>query len=380
MKVKKVIPFNRPLFLGGERDALNQVIESGTLSGNGPYTNLCEQWLEHYSGALAALLTPSCTHALEMAALLINIEPGDEVIMPSWTFVSTSNAFVLRGAVPVYVDVEPDTCNLDVELVESAITNRTKAIVPVHYGGISCDMGAIMDVAKRNNLWVIEDAAQALMSSYDGAPVGSIGHLGTYSFHATKNYTSGGEGGALLVNAPELVERARVIREKGTNREDFISGNVSRYEWVDVGSSYLPGELQAAYLYTQLKQAQKVNQCRSRLWEEYRTSLAPFSENKGLRLPCPPRYAAHNGHMFFVRARDRAEKDRLLIGLNQAGIMAQTHYEPLHMSCAGKRFGRFYGSDIHTLDIYDTLIRLPLYYSLGDEEQQYVIDKLKMLL
>ena len=374
------VPFNRPLYLPEQLRAIEQALAGGQLAGNGPFTQRCEAWLRNYSGSPCALLTPSCTHALEMAALLIDVGPGDEVIMPSWTFVSTANAFVLRGATPVFVDVRAETGNLDERLIEAAITAKTRAIVPVHYGGVACDMDAIMTIAERHKLWVIEDAAQGLLGTWRGKALGAIGHLGAYSFHATKNYTSGGEGGALLVNCPELAARAEIIREKGTNRSAFSRGDVNRYQWLEVGSSYLPGELQAAALSVQLNVAQQVNQTRRRHWEHYYQSLQASCLAAGVALSVVPEGANHNGHLFFLLARDRLHREHLLQVLNADGVMAQSHYEPLHLSPAGMAFGRFAGLDVKTLAMHDTLLRLPIYYSLGEAEQDYVIERVRVAL
>ncbi len=374
------IPFNCPLYMGGEQEAIQQAIKSGRLSGNGYYTDYCESRLASLTDAQGVLLTPSCTHALEMAALLINIGPGDEVIMPSWTFVSTANAFVLRGAVPVFVDISDADGNLDVALIEAAVTSRTRAIVPVHYGGVACDMDAIMDIAQRYSLWVIEDAAQGVMAGYKDKPLGSIGHLGAYSFHATKNYTSGGEGGALVVNDASLLERARILREKGTNREAFASGKVDQYQWLDIGSSFLMSELQAAYLAPQLDAAQIVKNRRRELWDNYARAFESLPDAYGVSLARIPDWADHNGHIFFLRTNSLPARDQLLSGLNARQVCAQSHYVPLHLSPAGKRFSQTAGDCSKTVQFYQQLVRLPIYYSMADHEQQYVVDAVKACL
>lgn len=370
------VVFNRPLYLEEERQAVCQVLSEGTLSSHGPFTQRCEQWLREYSGSPCALMTSSCTHALEMAAILIDVGPGDEVIMPSWTFVSTANAFVLRGATPVFVDIRGDTCNLDETLLEAAITPRTRAIVAVHYAGVGCDMDQIMAIARRHSLYVIEDAAHAVMSSIQGRPAGAIGHLGAFSFHATKNYTAGGQGGALLVNDPALVARASIVREKGTNRDAFVRGEVGRYQWHDVGSSYAPGELQAACLSVQLAAAEQVNRQRLTHWQRYFEALQAAAERGAIRLPTVPDGMSHNAHMFYLRADSASRQRHILECLNQDGVMAMTHYEPLHCSPAGERYGRVSGSLPQTRSVHDTLVRLPLFYALSEAEQVRVIDAL----
>ncbi|ERP93185.1 hypothetical protein Q670_07335 [Alcanivorax sp. P2S70] len=380
MNLSLNIPFNRPLMIGGEPEAIQEAVHSGMLAGNGSFTSYCEGLLSKLVGALDVLLTPSCTHALEMAALLIDIGPGDEVIMPSWTFVSTANAFVLRGAIPVFVDISTADGNLDVTLIEAAITPRTRAIVPVHYGGVACDMDAIMLIAERHALWVIEDAAQAVMSNYKNRHLGSIGHLGAFSFHATKNYTSGGEGGALVVNDASFLDRARILREKGTNREAFASGAVNQYQWLDIGSSFLMSELQAAFLSVQLDAAQAVKFERRARWENYASELAPLSDFHGIKQASVPDWADHNGHIFFLKARDLRARNELLAGLNAKGVCAQAHYVPLHLSPAGKQFGRNVGACSKTVELYERLVRLPVFHSLTDGEQAYVIDSVEACL
>lgn len=371
------IPFNRPLLLGPELAAIEAAMSSGALAGNGPFTRVCEAWLRKYSGSAGALLVPSCTHALEMAAILINIGPGDEVIMPSWTFVSTANAFVLRGARPVFVDICPDTGNLDARLIEAAITDKTRAIVPVHYGGVACDMASIMGIANQYGLWVIEDAAQALMSTWRDKPLGGIGHLGAFSFHATKNLTSAGEGGALLINDQALLARAELIREKGTDRAAFLRGEASTYEWKDIGSSYLPSECQAAALSVQLEAAQAVTQRRLDIWERYQVSLSPDCQLSGVSLFRVPEDCRHNAHLFAMRIPDGGRRANLQQRLAGAGVAAVSHYVPLHSAPAGRRYGRVVGSMRETDSMAECLLRLPLYYALTGAEQDFVIDKVR---
>lgn len=366
------IPFNKPLNLGNEIDYIRKAIEKGKLRGDGDFTKQCSQILERMTGTDKVLLTTSCTHALEMAALLLDIRQGDEVIMPSFTFVSTANAFVLRGAKIVFVDIRPDTMNIDEDLIEDAITDRTKAIVPVHYGGIACEMDRIMDIASRHKLYVVEDAAQGIMASYKDRPLGSIGHLGAYSFHDTKNYTMG-EGGALLVNDPAYRDRAETIREKGTNRMEFLKGKVDKYTWVDLGSSYLPSDLNAAHLLPQLKDADKVNKYRLVSWYRYYDGLADLAEKGLIGLPAVTGQCRHNAHLFYIKCRDLEERTRLMDFLKARGIGSAFHYIPLHSSEAGMRYGRFHGNDTHTTRESQRLLRLPIYYGMTYEESERVI-------
>ena len=370
------VPFNRPLYLGPELAAMATAMSSGALAGNGPFTHFCETWLKEYIGS-AALLVPSCTHALEMAAILINIRPGDEVIMPSWTFVSTANAFVLRGARPVFIDISADTANLDARLIEPAITDKTRAIVPVHYGGFACDMTSIMGIAREYGLWVIEDAAQALMSTWRDKPLGGIGHLGAFSFHATKNLTSAGEGGALLINDQALLARAEVIREKGTDRAAFLRGEACTYEWKDIGSSYLPSDCQAAALSVQFEVAEVVTQRRQDIWERYKVSLSPDCQLNRVALFKSPEDCGHNGHLFALKMPDGRRRANLQQRLADAGVTAASHYAPLHSSPAGRRYGRVAGSMRETDCMAECLLRLPFYYALTDVDQSFVIDKVK---
>lgn len=359
------IPFNKPHVTGHEHRYIQDAIERGHLSGNGHYSKLCQGWLEQRLGAPKVLLTHSCTAALEMAAILADIGPGDEVIMPSFTFVSTANAFVLRGATPVFVDVREDTFNLDERLIESAITPRTKAIVPVHYAGVGCDMAAIMAIAERHGLIVIEDAAQALMADQAGRPLGSWGHLAAFSFHETKNVISG-EGGALVVNDPAFVERAEIIREKGTNRSQFLRGQVDKYTWVDVGSSFLPSDILAAFLWSQLEEADAITRARLALWDRYHAALAPLEADGRLRRPVVPAESRHNAHMYYVLLNDGETRDRVLKALNAAGVNAVFHYVPLHSAPAGQRHARAHGELPMTDHAGARLLRLPLWVGLGD--------------
>ncbi|MGD8172503.1 dTDP-4-amino-4,6-dideoxygalactose transaminase [Vibrio sp. TRT 21S02] len=373
---KEFIPFNIPLVTGKEREYIDVAIGNRDLSGDGNYTKKCHRWLEENFLCQKALLTPSCTAALEMAAILIDIQPGDEVIMPSYTFVSTANAFVLRGAKIVFIDINPDTMNIDENLIEPAITSRTKAIVPVHYAGVACKMDVIMDLAKQYNLFVIEDAAQGVMSTYKGKPLGTIGHIGTYSFHATKNYTSGGEGGALIINDNFFVERSEIIREKGTNRSRFLKGVVDKYTWVDIGSSYLPSEIQAAYLYAQLECAEEVNISRLSSWRLYFKSLSKLQDKGVIRLPVIPEYSKHNAHMFYIKLKDSKIRDDLIDFLKSKNISSAFHYVPLHNSNYGCRVGRFFSKDIHTTRESERLLRLPLYKDIDKNEVFTVCEKI----
>jgi len=359
-------PFNKPFTIGGELENITDAVARGHLSGDGHYTRLCHRWLEERLGARRALLTHSCTAALEMAAMLCDIKPGDEVIMPSYTFVSTANAFVLRGGVPVFVDIRRDTLNIDESQIEAAITPRTRAIVPVHYAGVPCAMDAIMAIAGRHNLLVVEDAAQAVLSAHKGRKAGAIGHLGCLSFHETKNVISG-EGGALLINDPALVERAEIIREKGTNRSQFFRGEVDKYTWVDIGSSYLPSELIGAFLWAQLQHAEEIIAKRRRICAVYREALRDLESDGLIRLPPPePQDVTGNGHLFYLLTRDAAERGALLAHLKAAGVHAVFHYVPLHDSPAGRRYGRASDRLPVTTEIADRLVRLPLYYALEE--------------
>ena len=371
-----MIPFNIPPYVGKEEQYIHEAICSRKICGDGEFTKKCNAWIEEKTGTRKALLTTSCTHATEMAALLSDIQPGDEVIMPSYTFVSTADAFVLRGAVPVFVDIRPDTMNIDEKLIEQAVTNKTKAIVVVHYAGVACEMDTIMDIARRHHLIVIEDAAQGVMSTYKGRALGTIGDYGCYSFHETKNYSMG-EGGALLVRDEGKVELAEIIREKGTNRSQFFRGMVDKYTWVEKGSSYLPSELNAAYLYAQLEMAEEINEKRKHLYQLYADLLRPLQESGHLELPVVPEGCEHNAHMFFVKAKDLEERTRLIQYLREHKIVSVFHYIPLHSAPAGKRYGRFCGEDRYTTVESERLMRLPMYYSLEDSEVERVVDTIK---
>ena len=366
------IPFNKPYMTGKELWNISQAHHNGQLSGDGPFTRKCHSWFEETLGCRKALLTHSCTAALEMAAILADIKAGDEVIMPSYTFVSTANAFVLRGAVPVFVDIRDDTLNLDETKIEAAITAKTVAIVAVHYAGVGCEMDAIMAIANGHKLLVIEDAAQGLMATYKGRYLGTIGHLGTLSFHETKNITSG-EGGALLINDDRFVERAEIIREKGTNRSRFFRGQVDKYTWVDIGSSYLPGELIAAFLYAQLEEAVTITRTRLDIWENYHESFEELSDKGLIRLPVIPRECVHNAHMYYLLLRSLDDRTRLIAMLKEQGILAVFHYIPLHSSPAGGRYCRTSGPMTVTDSISDCLVRLPLYCELTAGEQRMVL-------
>lgn len=371
-----MIPFNIPPYTGNEIEYIEQAVLAHKICGDGQFTKKCNQWIEEKTKTAKALLTTSCTHATEMAAILSSIQPGDEVIMPSYTFVSTADAFVLRGAVPVFVDIRPDTMNIDERLIEAAITEKTKAIVPVHYAGVSCEMDVIMDIAKRHNLVVIEDAAQGIMSSYKGQALGTIGDYGCFSFHETKNYSMG-EGGALLIKDSANIEQAEIIREKGTNRSKFFRGQIDKYTWVDAGSSYLPSELNAAYLWAQLEKAEEINQNRLASWQRYYDALKPLAENGKIELPVVPEGCVHNAHMFYIKVKDLSERTALIEYLKSNDILAVFHYVPLHSAPAGERFGRFHGEDKYTTKESERLVRLPLYYGLKEEEVELVIGAVK---
>lgn len=362
------IPFNKPYMTGKELWNIAQAHARGHLAGDGMFTRQCHAWLEARTGSRKALLTHSCTAALEMAAILADIGPGDEVIMPSYTFVSTANAFVLRGAVPVFVDIRPDTLNIDEHLIEAAVTDRTRAIVPVHYAGVGCDMEAIMAVAERHRLLVIEDAAQGIMGSYRDRSLGSIGHLGALSFHETKNIISG-EGGALLINHPAYAERAEIIREKGTNRSQFFRGEVDKYTWVDIGSSFLPSELVAAFLLAQMDEADSITARRLSLWDSYHQELAGLEAAGQLRRPIVPRDCRHNAHMYYILLPDQSTRARLIDRLKACNIHSVFHYVPLHASPMGRRVGRAMGSMAVTEDISERLLRLPLWIGEGIAEE-----------
>lgn len=373
MNKHDAIPFNRPHMTGKELYYISQAHFNGALAGDGPFTKRCHTWLEQSTGASKVLLSHSCTAALEMSAMLLDVQPGDEVIMPSFTFVSTANAFVLRGATPVFIDVRADTLNLDERLIEDAITPRTRAIVPVHYAGVGCEMDAIMSVARRHSLKVVEDAAQGVMASYRGRALGAIGDLGNFSFHETKNVISG-EGGALLVNDPALASMAEIVREKGTDRSRFFRGEVDKYTWQEAGSSFLPGELVAAFLWAQLEEAESITRQRLAIWQRYYEMLAPLEQAGFIRRPIVPAECEHNGHMFYILIAPGQDRQSLLAALKERGVSAVFHYVPLHSSPAGRRFGRANGNLTVTDDISERIIRLPLWIGLTPEQQAYVVE------
>lgn len=371
------IPFNRPPYTGNEDKYVLEAMRSSKISGDGEFTKKCQKWFEENLPCKKALLTPSCTHALEMAAILIDIQPGDEVIMPSYTFVSTANAFTFRGAKIVFVDIRPDTMNIDETKIEMAITERTKAIVPVHYAGVGCEMDMIMDIANRYNLFVIEDAAQGMMSKYKGKALGTIGHLGAYSFHETKNYTSAGEGGLLIINDEKFIERAEIIREKGTNRSQFFRGMVDKYTWVDIGSSYLMNDVSAAYLWGQIEMADKIYDDRFKTWNKYSQELRELEIDGLLELPKIPNECVHNAHMFYIKARDLENRTEMLGYFKKNHIMAIFHYVPLHSAPAGLKYGCFHGEDRYTTKESERLIRLPIYFGMSETENKKVIETLR---
>ena len=360
------IPFNKPYMTGKELWYISQAHANGHLAGDGEFTRRCSAWLENRVGCNKALLTHSCTAALEMTAILAELQPGDEVIMPSFTFVSTANAFVLRGAVPVFVDIRPDTLNIDEARIEEAITGKTRAIVVVHYAGVACEMDAIMEIAERHGLLVIEDDAQGMGSSYKGRPLGSIGHLAAVSFHETKNIISG-EGGALLVNAPRFIERAEVVREKGTNRSQFFKGLVDKYTWVDIGSSYLPGELIAAFLWAQMEEADAITQRRLDIWDTYHQWFASLEDQGKIRRPVIPPDCKHNAHMYYLLLPDLERRTAFIEALKVQGIGAVFHYIPLHDSPMGKKHGRTSGDLNNTNELSERLVRLPLWLGMEDD-------------
>ncbi len=371
-----MIDFNKPLYLGTEPKYVLDAIVKNKLSGDGSFTKKCSKWFENKFDVEKVLMTTSCTHALEMAAILCDIKPGDEVICPSFTFVSTVNAFVLRGAKIVFVDIRPDTMNIDETLIEQAITNRTKVIVPVHYAGVACEMDTIMAVARRYDLLVVEDAAQAVMATYKGKPLGTIGDFGTFSFHETKNYTMG-EGGSLLINTKKYIERAEIIREKGTNRSQFHRGEIDKYSWVDVGSSYLSSELNVAYLYPQLLVADEINEHRLNIWNLYYESLSELEQLNLIELPTIPEECAHNAHMFYIKCEDEHERKHLIEFLRNNGVMAVFHYVPLHSSVAGKKYSSFHGEDRYTTHESLRILRLPMYYGLDKEVVHKITELIK---
>ncbi len=371
-----MINFNVPPYIGKEQDYIKQAIESHKICGDGEFTKKCNKWIEDTMGSSKALLATSGSTALDMAAILTEVGPGDEVILPSYTFVSTANAFVLRGASLVFVDIRPDTQNIDEKLIEDAITDKTKVIVPVHYAGVGCEMDTIMDIAKRHGLLVVEDAAQGVYAFYKGRGLGSIGDYGCFSFHETKNYSMG-EGGALLIRDEDKTDRAEIIREKGTDRSKFLRGAVDKYTWVDMGSSYLPSELNAAYLLAELEEADTINNDRLASWNAYYELLSPLAEEGRIVLPVIPEECTHNAHMFYIKTKDIEERTALTAFLKENGIGSAFHYVPLHSAPAGSRFGRFHGEDRYTTNTFERLLRLPMYYGLKPEEVEYIADTIK---
>ncbi len=371
-----MIRFNVPPYTGKEMDYIKQAVEAQKICGDGEFTKKCNEWIEERTGTRKCLLTTSCTHATELAALLADIKEGDEVIMPSYTFVSTANAFVLRGAKAVFVDIRPDTMNIDETKIEEAVTDKTRAIAPVHYAGVACEMDAIMDIAARHHLIVIEDAAQGILSTYKGKQLGSIGDFGCFSFHETKNYSMG-EGGALLIQHEKDVEEAEIIREKGTNRSKFFRGQIDKYTWVNYGSSYLPSDMNAAYLYAQLEMADVIFEDRMRSWNRYYENLKPLAEEGRIELPVIPEGCSHNAHMFYIKARDLEERSALIRFLKEKDILAVFHYIPLHSAPAGMEFGRFHGEDKYTTKESERLLRLPMYYKLEPSQVDYICEQVK---
>ena len=374
----KTIAFNKPYMTGKELFYIAEAHFNSKLAGDGPFTKKCHEWLENKTSSKKALLTHSCTAALEMAAILADIQPGDEVIMPSYTFVSTANAFVLRGGIPVFVDIRPDTLNIDETLIEAAITSQTKAIVPVHYAGVACEMDTIMDIALRHDLLVIEDAAQGIMSTYKGRPLGSIGHLGAYSFHETKNIISG-EGGALLINDERFAERAEIIREKGTNRSQFFRGQVDKYTWIDMGSSYLPGEIIAAFLWAQMEEAETITQRRLAIWNAYHEAFEDLEVHDLLRRPLITDYCLHNAHMYYLLLNSLDERSAFIDNLKEKRINSVFHYVPLHSSPYGMKVGRTVGDMSNTNRTSECLVRLPLWPGL-EEYQNNVITTIQNIV
>ncbi|WP_323590094.1 dTDP-4-amino-4,6-dideoxygalactose transaminase [Aliarcobacter butzleri] len=372
-----MISFNRPAYTGIEDKYVLESMKSDKISGDGNFTKKCQDWFEKNLPCKKALLTPSCTSALEMAAILLDIKDGDEVIMPSFTFVSTANAFALRGAKIVFVDIRPDTMNIDENKIEKAITSKTKVIVPVHYAGVACEMDIIMSIALKYNIFVVEDAAQAMMSKYKEKMLGTIGHLGTYSFHETKNYTSAGEGGLLIINDERFIEKAEIIREKGTNRNQFFRGMVDKYSWIDIGSSYLLNDVSAAYLWGNLQKAHEINQSRLAIWNEYYNGLRNLEIDKFIKIPEIPKNCTQNAHIFYIKLKNLEERTKILKYLIDNDIYAVFHYVPLHSTFAGLKFGRFSEVDYFTTRESEKLIRLPMYYGLEKENIHKIINTIK---
>lgn len=371
-----MINFNVPPYTGKEIEYMKEAVQNQKICGDGPFTKKCNEWIENKTGTAKCLLTTSCTHATELSALLADIKEGDEVIMPSYTFVSTADAFVLRGAKVVFVDVRPDTMNIDETLIEDAITERTRAIVPVHYAGVGCEMDTIMDIAARHHLMVIEDAAQGIMSTYKGKALGTFGEFGCFSFHETKNFSMG-EGGALLIRDEKYIEDAEIFREKGTDRSKYFRGQVDKYRWQNYGSSYLPSDMNAAYLYAQLQLADEITQARMDRWNEYLEQLTPLAEEGRIELPYIPSYCEHNAHMFYIKTKDMEERSMLIDFLRQKEILTVFHYVPLHSAPAGMKFGRFHGEDKYTTKESERLLRLPLFYTLTANQVEYITEQIK---
>ena len=371
-----MINFNVPPYTGKEIEYIREAVENQKICGDGPFTKKCSQWIEEKTGTTKCLLTTSCTHATEMAALLLDIKEGDEVIMPSYTFVSTADAFVLRGATVVFVDIRPDTMNIDENLIEDAITERTKAIVPVHYAGVGCEMDKIMQLAAKYNLKVVEDAAQGIMASYKGKPLGTFGEFGCFSFHETKNFSMG-EGGALLIRDEKYIENAEIYREKGTDRSKYYRGQVDKYRWQNYGSSYLPSDMNAAYLYAQLQLADEIQKARMDRWKEYWEQLSGLAQEGRIELPHIPEHCEHNAHMFYIKTKDMEERTTLIDHLKAKEILSVFHYVPLHSAPAGIKFGRFHGEDRYTTRESERLLRLPMYYRLTADQVEYITEQVK---
>ena len=370
------INFNVPPYTGKEMDYIKQAVEKQKICGDGEFTKACNKWIEDKTGTTKCLLTTSCTHATEMAALLADVKEGDEVIMPSYTFVSTADAFVLRGAKAVFVDIRPDTMNIDETLIEDAITEKTKAIVPVHYAGVGCEMDTILEIANKHNLFVIEDAAQGIMASYKGKALGTFGEFGCFSFHETKNFSMG-EGGAILIRDEKYIEDAEIFREKGTDRSKYFRGQVDKYRWQNYGSSYLPSDMNAAYLYAQLELAEEITKARMDRWNQYHELLKPLAEEGKIELPYIPEHCSHNAHMFYIKTKDLEERSRLDAFLKEKKILPASHYVPLHSAPAGIKFGRFHGEDKYTTKESERLLRLPMFYTLTADEAEYVAEQVK---
>ena len=367
-----MIPFNVPPFTGNEMKYIREAVDNQKICGDGPFTKRCSAWMEEHTGTSRALLTTSCTHANELAVLLLDLQPGDEVIMPSFTFVSSADAYVLRGVVPVFVDIRPDTMNIDENLIEAAITERTKAIEVVHYAGVGCNMDKIMEIADKYHLYVIEDAAQAVNAYYNGKALGTFGDFGCYSFHETKNYSMG-EGGALLIRDPGYIDAAEIIREKGTNRSQYYRGQVDKYTWMNYGSSYLPSDMNAAYLWAQLELAEEINAKRISVWNYYQEALRDLVDRGLIEVPYVPKECTHNAHMFYVKTKDLKERTDFIAFMDQKGIMTPFHYVPLHTAPAGRKYARFHGEDRYTTSESDRLVRLPLFYAITEEQMEYVV-------